>query len=242
MSITQAQAFRGHLGPVLDPGYQHLLTVPTSTIPPGVPLTHGGLPGVVPVAPGGIPLISPTCGMVPTVPGGLPPIPPTLPAALSAAPPAVIPVAPPAAVPAAPPVVVPVASPVPQVAPLGVCAELLKLDRIKDVKAFLHSLEQIQLYLHMPEFSTGHANESLTTDLGNQEASWVWEGQLCLAVWDGTLRFLFENKGSQFHGWGFKMLATLMSIVALILSLLPSLQSIHCSMISKGNLSLSARL
>jgi hypothetical protein len=27
---------------------------------------------------------------------------------------------------------------------------------------------------------------------------------------DGTLRFLFKNKGSQFHGRGFKMLATLM--------------------------------
>jgi hypothetical protein len=61
----------------------------------------------------------------------------------------------------------------------------------------------------MPEFSTGHADESLTTDLGNQEASQVWEGQLRLAVWDGTLRFLFKNKGSQIHGRGFEMLATL---------------------------------
>jgi hypothetical protein len=38
----------------------------------------------------------------------------------------------------------------------------------------------------------------------------VWEGQLCFAVRDGTLRFLFKNIGSQFHGRGFKMLANLM--------------------------------
>ena len=70
--------------------------------------------------------------MVPTVPGGLPPITLTLPAALPAAPPAVIPVAPPAAVPVASPAVVPVASPVPHIAPLGILAELLKLDPIND--------------------------------------------------------------------------------------------------------------
>jgi hypothetical protein len=206
MSFTQAQVFGGYFGPAPDPGYRHLLAVPTPTIPPGVPLTHGVLPGVVPAAPGGIPPIPPTPGMVSTVPGGLPPIPLTLPVALPAAPPAVIPVAPPVAVPVAPPVVVPVTSPVPQVAPLRICAKLLKLDPIMDAKAFLDSLEQIQLYLCMPEFSTGHADESLTNNLSNQEASRVWEGQLHLAVWDGTLRFLFKNKGSQFHGQGFEML------------------------------------
>jgi hypothetical protein len=210
MSFAQAQAFGGHFGTAPDPGYQHLLAIPTPTIPPGVPVTHGGLPCVVPVAPGGFPLIPPTLGMVPTVPGGLPPIPLTLPAALLVAPSAVIPVAPPVAVPAAPLAVVPVASPAPHIAPLGIRAELLKLNLIKDMNAFLSLLEQIQFYLHMPEFSTGHANESLTTNLGNQEASWVWEGQLHLAVWDGNLRFLFKNKGSQFHGRGFEMLATFM--------------------------------
>ncbi len=122
----------------------------------------------------------------------------------------VIPVAPPAAVLTASPAVVPVASPVPHVAPLRIRAELLKLDLIKDVMAFLNLLEQIQFYLRMPEFSTGHTNESLTTNLGNQEATWVWEGQLHLAIWDGTLRFLFKNKGNQLHGQGFEMLATLM--------------------------------
>jgi hypothetical protein len=62
----------------------------------------------------------------------------------------------------------------------------------------------------MPDFSTGHADESLTTDATNQEASRVWEGQLRLAIKDGPLRFLFDNKGSQYHGSGFEMLATLM--------------------------------
>ncbi len=164
----------------------------------------------MPAAPGGFPPIPPTPGIVPTVHGRLPPIPPTLPAALPAAPPVVIPLASPAAVPEASPAVVPVASPVPHVAPLGIHAELLKLDPIKDAKAFLNSLEQIQFHLRMPEFFTGHTNASLITNLGNQEASWVWEGQLHLAVWDGTLRFLFENKGTQFHGRGFEMFATLM--------------------------------
>ncbi len=38
----------------------------------------------------------------------------------------------------------------------------------------------------------------------------MWEGQLHLAVQDGPLWFLFKNNGSQFHGQGFEMLATLM--------------------------------
>jgi hypothetical protein len=79
----------------------------------------------------------------------------------------VIPLAPPVAVPAAPLAVAPVTSPVPHVAPLRICAEFLKLDPIKDVKVFLNVLKQIQFYLLMPDFSTGHADESLTTDLGN---------------------------------------------------------------------------
>jgi hypothetical protein len=100
-----------------------------------------------------------------------------------------------------PPAVVPPAPPV--------CAKLLKFDPIKDAIAFLDSFEQIQFYLHMPNFSTGHTNEALTTNSGNQEASWVWEGQLHLAVQDGSLHSLFENKGTLFHGRGFEMLATL---------------------------------
>jgi hypothetical protein len=109
--------------------------------------------------------------------------------------PAVAPAAP------APPAVVP---PTPAVLPSTPAApssntarvELLKLDPIKDAKQFLDSFETIQFYLQMPEFFTGHANGSLTTDTANLDASRAWEGHLGLAVKDGTLRFLFENKGS----------------------------------------------
>ncbi len=54
-----------------------------------------------------------------------------------------------------------------------------------------------------------HADGSLSTDAANLDASRAWEGQLCLAVKDGALRFLFDNKGTQYHGWGFEMLAAL---------------------------------
>jgi hypothetical protein len=69
-SFTQAQAFGGHFGPAPDPGYQHLLAVTTPTIPPGVPLTHGELHGVVPVAPGGITLSHHITPNLPTGTGG----------------------------------------------------------------------------------------------------------------------------------------------------------------------------
>jgi hypothetical protein len=61
----------------------------------------------------------------------------------------------------------------------------------------------------MPEFSTRHADGSLSTDAANLDASHAWKGQLRLAVKDGTLRFLFKNKGTQYHGRGFEMLAAL---------------------------------
>jgi hypothetical protein len=53
-------------------------------------------------------------------------------------------------------------------------------------------------------------DDSLVTDASNQEASRIWEGELHAAVKEGTLRFLFENKGTQYHGRGFGMLAALM--------------------------------
>ncbi len=73
----------------------------------------------------------------------------------------------------------------------------------------LDNYNLIQYYLRIPECSTGHSDGVLQTDPSNAEASRVWEGQICLAVKDGSLCFLFENKGDQFHGHGFKMLATL---------------------------------
>jgi hypothetical protein len=138
-------------------------------------------------------------------------VPVVVPAVVPAVAPAVVPTTPfmvPAAVPAAPVLITPyVASPV---ASVGMRAKLLKLDSMKDAKAFLDSLEQIHFYLRMPEFSTGHANCFLTTDAGNLDASNGWEGQLHLTVKEGGLRFLLKNKGSLFHKGGFEMLDTLM--------------------------------
>ncbi len=37
----------------------------------------------------------------------------------------------------------------------------------------------------------------------------MWEGQLHLAVKDGLLCYLFENKGDLYNGRGFEMLAAL---------------------------------
>jgi hypothetical protein len=120
--------------------------------------------------------------------------------------PAVAPAAPfPSAV--APPM--PALPPLPPAAPTAARVELLKLDPIKDAKTFLDSFETIQYYLRMPEFSTRHADGSLSTDAANLDASCTWEGQLCLAVKDGALRFLFEYKGTQYHSQGFEMLAAL---------------------------------
>ncbi len=121
------------------------------------------------------------------------------------------------AMPTPPTTVVPMVIPPPPALPMAPVvvsstaarAELLKLDSIKDAKAFLDSFETIQYYLHMPEFSTRHPNGSLNTDAANADASQAWEGQLCLAIKDRNLCFLFENKGTQFHGRGFEMLAAL---------------------------------
>ncbi len=152
---------------------------------------------IIPLAPTVIPTVAPAL----VVPAPSPAVVPAEPPAVALT---VAPVAVPVAVPrVAPPPAYPVVAPSP-------CAKLLKLDPMKDAKAFLDTLEQIQFYLPMPDFSMGHADDSLTTDATNQEASRVWEGQLRLAVKDGPLWFLFNNKGSQYHGRGFKMLATLM--------------------------------
>jgi hypothetical protein len=117
------------------------------------------------------------------------------------------------------PVPVPAASPSVGLVPPQVSAvvapsvapriELLKIYPIKDTKSFLNLFETMQYYLWMPEFSTGRADDSLATEASNAEASWAWEGQLHLALKDGSLCHLFENKGSTYHGRGFKMLDAL---------------------------------
>jgi hypothetical protein len=84
--------------------------------------------------------------------------------------PAVVPTAPamvPVEIPAAPILMAPFLAP--PVASVGVRAKLLKPDLMKDATAFLDLLEQIHFYLRMPEFFTGHADGSLTTNAGNLE-------------------------------------------------------------------------
>ncbi len=61
----------------------------------------------------------------------------------------------------------------------------------------------------MPKFSHGHANLSLTMYATNLDTSRTWAGQLCLMVKHGNHHFLFENKGSLYHGHGFEMPAAL---------------------------------
>ena len=88
---------------------------------------------------------------------------------------------------------------------MPVRAKLLKFNPFTDAKGFLDLLEQIQFYLRMHEFSTGHLDGSLTTDASNLEASQAWEGQFQLTVRDVALCFLFKNKGTLYHGRGFEM-------------------------------------
>jgi hypothetical protein len=80
---------------------------------------------------------------------------------------------------------------------------------MKDAKAFINNYDLIQYSLHIPEFSTGQADDTLITDLSNLEASQMWEGQRHLSVKDGSLCYLLKNKVDQFKGRGFEMLAVL---------------------------------
>ncbi len=88
-------------------------------------------------------------------------------------------------------------------------SEPFRLVKLKDAKAYLDNYDLIQYYLHISDFSTGCSEGVLQTDPSNAEASRIWEGQICLAVKDSSLRFLFDSKGDLFHGHGFKMLVTL---------------------------------
>jgi hypothetical protein len=87
--------------------------------------------------------------------------------------------------------------------------EPFKLPVIKDSKAYLDVHGMIQYYLRQPEYATQHSDESLVTTPSNVMASLFWEGQLRNAVREGSLRFLFDNKGTLYHGKGFEMLAVL---------------------------------
>ena len=99
----------------------------------------------------------------------------------------------------------------PSPAPIPVLRQVepFKLPPVADTKAFLNLSSILQYYLCHPEFSTQRSDGELITDDRNAEASAYWEGQLWVAVQDGSLKFLFENKGSVYDGKGFEMLAAL---------------------------------
>ena len=86
-----------------------------------------------------------------------------------------------------------------------------KLPPIADSKAYLNLSSIIQYYLHRHEFSAQRSDGALITNSRNAEASADWEGQVRVAVQDGSLRFLFENKSSVYHrkGFEFEMLGML---------------------------------
>jgi hypothetical protein len=88
-------------------------------------------------------------------------------------------------------------------------AKPFKLPPITDYKAYLNLTSIIQYYLHCPEFSTQQLDNALVSDSRNVEASCFWEGQIRVAVQEGLLLFLFENKGSMYDGKGFEMLDAL---------------------------------
>jgi hypothetical protein len=107
--------------------------------------------------------------------------------------------------------VVPPSTPSGPAAPPSSTAKVLKLDSIKDAKAYLDALGIIRFYLWDPDFSPGLWDSALVTTSSNFEASCLWEGQLCLVVKDGKLCFLFKNKGVIYSGRGFEMLAALIA-------------------------------
>jgi hypothetical protein len=105
--------------------------------------------------------------------------------------------------------VVPPLTPSGPAAPPSSTAKVLKLNSIKDAKAYLDALGIIKFYLRDPDFSPGLADDTLVTTSSNFEASQLWEGQLRLTVKDGKLQFLYKSKGDIDNGCRFKMLATL---------------------------------
>jgi hypothetical protein len=107
----------------------------------------------------------------------------------------------------------PVSSPplvvTPPVVPLRP-SETFKLPVLKDIKAYLDVYDMILYWLRQPEYGTLLSDESLlVTTPSNVAASLFWEGQIRAAVREGSLRFLFDNKGTLYHGKGFEMLDVL---------------------------------
>jgi hypothetical protein len=159
-------------------------------IPPPLPAPMGGIPvgGICPPPPmGGFPMGGPIPHQVPL---------PHQPMGGPTLPPAPLPVG--GGFPS------PVA-PVPSIQSV----EPLKLPPIKGAKSYPDFQGIIQYYLRRPEFSTQPADNALVTDSTNAKASCFWEGQIHVTVQEGSLHFLFQNKGSLYDGKGFKMLDAL---------------------------------
>ena len=135
--------------------------------------------------------------------------------------PAVVPLAPPPApphVPDPPPVLVLggvaspplVSSPLVVVPSLRPSSETFKLTVLKDPKAYLDVYDMILYWLRQPEYGTQLSDESLLVMTpSNFAASLFWEGRIRSAVRKGSLWFLFNNKGTLYHGKGFEMLTVL---------------------------------
>jgi len=65
------------------------------------------------------------------------------------------------------------------------------------MKAYLDVYDMILYWLRQPEYGTLLSDESLLfTTPSNVAASLFWEGQIRSAVREGSLRFLFDNKGT----------------------------------------------
>jgi hypothetical protein len=97
--------------------------------------------------------------------------------------------------------------PTPVPTPLPV--DWFTLPPIKTGSDYLRTRYLILFWLRCPGFSTGCLDADLITDTANSLASQYWEEQLCMAVRDGLVCFLFHNTRNLYYGCRFEMLAIL---------------------------------
>ena len=83
------------------------------------------------------------------------------------------------------------------------------LPPIKSGSDYLKTWDSILFWLRSPGFSTGRSDSALITDTTNSLASQYWEGELWMAVQDGSVRYLFDKTGDLYYGCRFEMLAAL---------------------------------
>ena len=88
-------------------------------------------------------------------------------------------------------------------------ADNFTLSLIKSGEDYLKFRDLILYWLRSPGFSTARDDSLLVTDTWNSLASQFWEGQLRMALKDGSVRHLFEKTGSKYFGKGFEMLQVL---------------------------------